>query len=80
VVLVSLNTLSLSAVPENRGGAIGVVQAFRFGGGALAPVAFLPLYHLAPVAGFVVPGVLLATAAALALGAVPAMSASSRPG
>jgi MFS family permease len=67
-MLVSLNTLSLSAVPENRGGAVSVVQAFRFGGGALAPVAFLPLYHLAPVAGFVVPGALLAVVTVAALG------------
>jgi MFS family permease len=67
-MLVSLNTLSLTAVPENRGGAVSVVQAFRFGGGALAPVAFLPLYHLAPVAGFVVPGAVLAGVTVLALG------------
>jgi MFS family permease len=67
-ILVSLNTLSLSAVPENRGGAVSLVQAFRFGGGAVAPVAFLPLYHWAPVAGFVVPGALLALVTVLALG------------
>jgi MFS family permease len=68
VLLVSLNSLSLSAVPENRGGAVGVVQAFRFGGGALAPAAWLPLYHLAPAAGFLAPGLVLATVTGLALG------------
>lgn len=68
VLLVSLNSLSLSAVPENRGGAVGVVQAFRFGGGALAPAAWLPLYHLAPAAGFVAPGLVLAAVTGLALG------------
>jgi MFS family permease len=68
LVLVSLNSLGLSVVPENRGGAISLVQAFRFGGGATAPVAFLPLYHLAPAAGFVVPGMLLIIVVTLALG------------
>ncbi|HEV7826935.1 MAG TPA: MFS transporter [Mycobacteriales bacterium] len=68
LVLVSLNSLGLSVVPENRGGAISLVQAFRFGGGAVAPVAFLPLYHLDPVAGFVVPGLVLAVVVTLALG------------
>jgi MFS family permease len=68
VLLVSLNSLSLSAVPENRGGAVGVVQAFRFGGGALAPATWLPLYHLAPAAGFVVPGLALAAVVGVALG------------
>jgi MFS family permease len=68
LVLVSLNSLGLSVVPENRGGAVSVVQAFRFGGGAVAPVAFLPLYHLHPVAGFVVPGLVLAVVVTLALG------------
>jgi MFS family permease len=67
-VLVSLNSLSLSAVPANRGGAVSVVQAFRFGGGALAPAAWLPLYHLAPAAGFLVPGLTLAAVVTAALG------------
>ena len=71
VVLVSLNSLGLSVVPENRGGAISLVQAFRFGGGALAPVAFLPLYHLHPAAGFVVPGLVLVVVVTLALGVRP---------
>ncbi|MDQ1676126.1 MAG: hypothetical protein QOC93_1270 [Actinomycetota bacterium] len=68
VLLVSLNSLSLNAVPENRGGAVGVVQAFRFGGGALAPAAWLPLYHLAPAAGFLAPGLVLAGVTGLAFG------------
>jgi MFS family permease len=68
VLLVSLNTLSLSAVPENRGGAVGVVQAFRFGGGAMAPAAWLPLYHLTPAAGFLAPGLVLVAVTGLSLG------------
>jgi MFS family permease len=68
LVLVALNTLGLSVVPANRGGAISLVQAFRFGGGALAPLAWLPLYNLAPAAGFVVPGLVLVLVVGVALG------------
>jgi MFS family permease len=79
VLLVSLNTLSLSAVPENRGGAVGVVQAFRFGGGAVAPAAWLPLYHLAPAAGFLAPGLVLVAVTGLSLGGRSRSAAQPQP-
>jgi hypothetical protein len=36
------------------------VQALRFGGGALSPVVFTPIYHADPLIGFLLPAVLLA--------------------
>jgi hypothetical protein len=38
---------------------VSVVQAFRFMGAALSPVAFTPVYHAAPAAGFLLPAALL---------------------
>ena len=39
-----LNTLAVQSAPENRGGAISVVGAFKFTGNAVAPLLWLPLY------------------------------------
>jgi MFS family permease len=39
-----LNTLAVQSAPENRGGAISVVGAFKFAGNAVAPLVWLPLY------------------------------------
>ena len=63
LVLVGVNALVLGSGRRNTGGSMSVVQAVRFGGGALSPVAFTPVHHLDPVAGFVLPAVLLAVAA-----------------
>ncbi len=46
---------------------MSVVQAVRFGGGALSPVAITPIYHADPLAGFLVPAALLALAVPAAL-------------
>jgi MFS family permease len=43
-VWAGLNTLAVQSAPENRGGAISVVGAFKFTGNALAPLLWLPLY------------------------------------
>jgi hypothetical protein len=51
----------------NPAGAVSVVQAFRFVGAALAPVAFTPVYHGSAAAGFLLPAVLLAAVTPLAL-------------
>nr|BFF04205.1 MFS transporter [Streptoalloteichus tenebrarius] len=67
LILVGLNTLVLSASGGNRGGAVSVVQAFRFLGGALAPTAFVPVYALHPVAAFLVPAAVVALTAPVAL-------------
>lgn len=58
-VQVGLNTLILSGEGPNRAGALSVVLAFRFFGGAAAPPAFTPIYQADPVAGFVIPAALL---------------------
>jgi len=39
-----LNTLAVQSAPENRGGAISVVGAFKFAGSAIGPLVWLPLY------------------------------------
>jgi MFS family permease len=61
LLLVGVNALVLGSA-RNRGGAVSVVQSLRFGGGAMSPVAFTPLYHADPLAGFLVPAALLAVA------------------
>ena len=43
LVWAGLNTLAVQSAPENRGGAISVVGAFKFAGNALAPPLWLPL-------------------------------------
>jgi hypothetical protein len=62
-----VNALVLGSGRANAGGSMSVVQAVRFGGGAVSPLAFTPVYHLDPVAGFVLPAVLLAVAAPVVL-------------
>jgi MFS family permease len=70
LVLVGINALVLRS-PQNRGGSVSVVQAVRFGGGALSPVAITPIYHADPLAGFLVPAALLALAVPAALPSDP---------
>jgi MFS family permease len=71
LVLVGVNAMVLGEVGANTGGAMSVVQALRFGGGSLAPVAVTPIYHADPVAGFLAPAALLAAG-------VPALLATRR--
>ncbi|GAA5117400.1 MFS transporter [Pseudonocardia adelaidensis] len=61
LLLVGVNAMVLGS-ELGSGGAVSVVQSLRFGGGALSPVAFTPLYHADPLAGFLVPAALLVTA------------------
>lgn len=70
-VLVGVNAAVLGAPGANRGGAVSVVQAFRFGGGAFAPLALTPVYSADPTAAFLVPAVLLAVVTPLAIPAPP---------
>ncbi|MFI9812152.1 MFS transporter [Saccharothrix variisporea] len=70
-VIVGLNALVLRG--DNRGGAVSVLQSFRFLGGAAAPVAFVPLYHLDPTTAFLVPAALVAAVA-------PPLVVAGRPG
>ncbi|GLY82252.1 MFS transporter [Actinoallomurus iriomotensis] len=71
MLTVALQNLTMRAVPGNRGGALSAVSAFRFAGAALAPVAWLPLYHAAPSRAF-------GAAGASLLLAVPALRATGR--
>jgi hypothetical protein len=59
-----LNTLAVQSAPENRGGAISVVGAFKFAGSAIAPLVWLPLYLAGVELAFAAAG---AACAAIAL-------------
>ncbi|NKR91307.1 MFS transporter [Rhodococcus hoagii] len=59
-LLVGVNAAVLGAEGGNRGGAVSVVQSFRFSGAALAPLTLTPLYATHPNASFLVPALLLA--------------------
>jgi MFS family permease len=72
LLTVALQNLTMRAIPGNRGGALSAVAAFRFAGAAVAPLAWLPLYHAAPSRAF-------GAAGASLLLAVPALRASERP-
>lgn len=63
---VGLNTLVLTS-EDNPAGAVSVVQAFRFIGASAAPIAFTSAYHYSPALGFLLPAVLLAVTAPVAL-------------
>ena len=67
LVTVGVNAMVLGSATHNRGGAVSMVQAVRFGGAALSPVVVIPIYHAEPLAGFLVPATLLAVAVPLAL-------------
>lgn len=71
LLTVALQNLTMRAIPGNRGGALSAVSAFRFAGAALAPLAWLPLYHAGPSRAFGVAGASL-------LLAVPALRATGR--
>lgn len=58
-VLVGVNAAVLSGDGGNRGGAVSVVQAFRFGGAACSPLVLTPVYAADPVAAFLLPAALL---------------------
>jgi predicted MFS family arabinose efflux permease len=72
LVLVGVNALVLGSAEANPGGSMSVVQAVRFGGGALSPLAITPIYHADPLAGFLVPAALLAITIPVALPRAPA--------
>ncbi|HEV2783224.1 MAG TPA: MFS transporter [Actinophytocola sp.] len=79
-LLVGLNTLVLSGDGDNPSGALSVVQAFRFFGQALAPVAFTPIYHASPAASFLIPAALLVISVPAALRLIRrARSRAGRP-
>jgi len=66
-----LNTIAVEAVPANRGGAVSLFAAFKFSGTAVAPLAWLPVYHVSPGLAFLCAG-------AVVLAIVPLAPASLR--
>ncbi len=64
---VGINTVVLTSDNDNLAGAVSVTQSFRFIGAAAAPLALTPVYGASTVAGFLLPAVLLAVAAPVAL-------------
>ncbi|TCP50859.1 putative MFS family arabinose efflux permease [Tamaricihabitans halophyticus] len=77
LIMVGLNTLVLVEDGPNRGGAVSVVQSFRFIGAAASPLAFLPLYGISAIVGFLVPAVLLAITGPAVLARRPPGSSSA---
>ncbi|WP_068272101.1 MFS transporter [Aldersonia kunmingensis] len=65
LMLVGVNSAVLGGDEPNRGGAVSVVQSFRFAGSALTPLVLTPVYDAHAVASFLVPAVLLAVFAPL---------------
>lgn len=65
LLLVGVNSAVLTG--DGGGGAVGVVQSFRFFGAAAAPAVFTPVYHLNSAAAFLLAGALLVVAALAAL-------------
>lgn len=67
LVWAGLNTLAVEAVPSNRAGGTSVIGAFKFGGSAIAPLLWLPLFHADVRLGFIGAGCMTALAAAFVL-------------
>ena len=63
-----LNTLAVQSAPENRGGAISVVGAFKFAGSAIGPLVWLPLYLASVELAFALAGVACALIALVVAG------------
>lgn len=45
-VWAGLNTIAVESFPENRAGATSAYSAFKFAGVAVAPLLYVPLYHV----------------------------------
>lgn len=80
LLLVGVNAWVLGAAAPNPGGSMSVVQAVRFGGGALAPVALTPVHGADPLAAFLVPAALLAVVVPLAVPRHPGDRGHTPPG
>jgi MFS family permease len=77
LIWAGLNTLMVGAAPANRGGAISLVGAFKFGGNALAPVIWLPLYTADAALAFAGAGAVAGLVALAALAAAAAQPAQA---
>lgn len=56
MLTVALQNLTVRAIPENKGGALSIVSAFRFFGAAIAPLVWLPAYGGDAATAFVLAG------------------------
>ena len=56
-------TLAVGAAPENRAGAVSIIGACRFAGNALAPVIWIPIYHVHAWIPFAAAGAVMAALA-----------------
>lgn len=52
-VWAGLNTIAVESFPENRAGATSAYSAFKFAGVAIAPLIYVPLFHVDPRLPFV---------------------------
>lgn len=66
-VLVGVNAAVLGGEGGNRGGAVSVVQAFRFGGAACTPLVLTPVYAADPTVSFLLPAAILGVVAPLVM-------------
>jgi len=66
-ILVGVNAAVLGWPGGNRGGAVSVVQAFRFGGAAFSPLLLTPVYGADPILAFLLPAALLGVLVPLAM-------------
>ncbi len=67
-MVVVFQGLAAAAVPDNRGGALSSILAYRFAGHAVGPLVWLPVFAASPEWAFV-GSAALGVAAALAVGA-----------
>jgi ACDE family multidrug resistance protein len=71
-VVINLQHLAAVAVPENRGGALSSVLAFRFMGHAVGPLLWVPIFAVSPAWAF-------AGASGLGLVTLIALMSATRP-
>ena len=66
-VWAGLNTIAVESFPENRAGATSAYSAFKFAGVAIAPLLYVPLFHVDTRLPFVLAAVFSALLAVLIL-------------
>jgi MFS family permease len=66
-VWAGLNTIAVESFPANRAGAISAYSAFKFAGVAIAPLIYVPLFHVDTRAPFLLAGAFSAAVALLLL-------------
>jgi MFS family permease len=66
-VWAGLNTMALESFPDNRAGATSAYSAFKFAGVAIAPLIYVPLFHVDARAPFFLAGAFALLLAALVL-------------